>query len=116
MTSVAYLSDVDQEPWRIVAEDASQVSTRPGIKMLGAEEEKESNVTLRKERESYNNVITYFHEIIRVATYECGDIHLPSITTAQTGHRWMDGERQRIELSKVSPVIQSAMSRREGQG
>ena len=25
---------------------------RPGIKMLGAEEEKESNVTLRKERES----------------------------------------------------------------
>ena len=26
--------------------------SRPGIKMLGAEEEKESNVTLRKERES----------------------------------------------------------------
>ena len=25
---------------------------RPGIKMLGAEEEKESNVTLRKEQES----------------------------------------------------------------
>ena len=24
-------------------------------------------------------------------------------TTAQTGRRWMDGERQRIELSKVSP-------------
>ena len=35
--------------------------------MLGAEEEKESNVTLRKERESLiNNVITYFHEIIRI--------------------------------------------------
>ena len=46
---------MDQEPWRIVAEDASQGSSlpcRPSIKMLGAEEEKESNVTLRKERES----------------------------------------------------------------
>ena len=39
---------------------------RPGIMMLGAEEEKESNVTLRKKRESYINVITYFHEIIRI--------------------------------------------------
>ena len=42
---------MDQESWRIVAEDASQGSPaslpcRPGIKMLGAEEEKESNVTL----------------------------------------------------------------------
>ena len=34
--------------------------------MLGAEEEKKSNVTLRKERESCINVITYFHEIIRI--------------------------------------------------
>ena len=40
---------------------------RPGIMILGAEEEKESNVTLRKERESLiHNVITYFHEIIRI--------------------------------------------------
>ena len=40
-----------------MAEDASQGSPaslpcRPGMMMLGAEEEKESNVTLRKERES----------------------------------------------------------------
>ena len=49
---------------------------RPGIMMLGAEEEKESNVTYKKEmRESCINVITYFHEIIKIQ--ECGDIHLP---------------------------------------
>ena len=30
-------------------------------------------------------------------------MHLPSKTTAQTGRRWMHGERQRIELLKVSP-------------
>ena len=40
-----------------MAEDASQGSPRlssvlPGIMMLGAEEEKESNITVRKERES----------------------------------------------------------------
>ena len=40
-----------------MAEDASQGSPaslpcRPGIMMLGAEEEKESNITLRKKRES----------------------------------------------------------------
>ena len=45
---------MNQEPWRIVAEDASQGSPASlpccsGIMMLGAEEEKESNVTLRKE-------------------------------------------------------------------
>ena len=39
-----------------MAEDASQgppasLLCRPGMMMLGAEEEKESNVTLRKERE-----------------------------------------------------------------
>ena len=55
---MAYLSAMeDQEPWRIVAEDASRESPaslpcRPGMKMLGAKEEKESNVTLRKEREN----------------------------------------------------------------
>ena len=41
----------------MVAEDASQespasLSCRPGILMLGAEEDKESNVTLRKKREN----------------------------------------------------------------
>ena len=40
-----------------MAEDASQgtpasLPRRPGIMMLGAEEEKESNVTLRKKREN----------------------------------------------------------------
>ena len=40
----------DQEPWRLVDEDTDQHShplfrMSPGMKMLGAEEEKESNVT-----------------------------------------------------------------------
>ena len=53
-----------------MAEDASHGSPtslpcRPGMMMLD-EKEKESNFTLRKERESYINVITYFHEIIRI--------------------------------------------------
>ena len=40
----------DQEPWRLVDEDTDQHShplfrMSPGMKMRGAEEEKESNVT-----------------------------------------------------------------------
>ena len=31
---------------------SASLPCRPGMKMLGAEEEKESNITLRKERES----------------------------------------------------------------
>ena len=89
---------------------------RPGIKMLGAEEEKESNVTLRKERESYSNVITYFHEIIRVhMSEETYTYHRKRQPQRDVGG-WME-KRQRIELSKVSPEsFQSAMSRRAGQG
>ena len=53
---MAYLSAIeDQEPWRMVAEDASQefpasLPWSPGISMLGSEEEKD--VTLRKEQEN----------------------------------------------------------------
>ena len=84
--------------------------------MLGAKEEKESNFTCKKgTRESYNNVITYFHEIIRIP--KCGDKHLPSRTTAKAGCRWMDGEETEDRAVKVSPEsIQDAMSRRAGQG
>ena len=48
--------------------------------MLGAEEEKESNVTLRKERESYNNVFTYFHEIKKKKKNERRQSHIASPT------------------------------------
>ena len=83
--------------------------------MLGAEEEKESNVTFKKgTRESCINVIKYFQEIteyIRVWRHT-----LTIRATAHRERRWMDGERQRIELSKVSPEsFRSAMSRRAGQ-
>ena len=39
---------------------------RPGIKMLGAEEERVKHYFKKGTRVSYSNVITYFHEIIRV--------------------------------------------------
>ena len=47
----------DQEPWRLVDEDPDQRShplycISPGMKMLGAEEEKESNVTEEGTRDS----------------------------------------------------------------
>ena len=87
---------------------------RPGIKMLGAEEEKESNVTFKKgTRESYSNVITYFHEIIRV------HMNVETYTYHQNNSPYgtlMDGWRK-IELSKVSPEsFQSVMFRQAGQG
>ena len=46
-----------QEPWRMwlkteVRGPPASLSGCPGIKMLGAEEEKESIATLRKEQES----------------------------------------------------------------
>ena len=56
---MAYPSAIeDQEPWRMVAEDASHeippasLPWSPGNLVLGAEEEKESNVTLRMKREN----------------------------------------------------------------
>ena len=47
----------DQEPWRLVDEDTDQHShplfrISPGMKMLGAEEEKESNITEEGTRDS----------------------------------------------------------------
>ena len=47
----------DQEPWRLVDEDTDQHShplfrMSPGMKMLGAEEEKESKHYLRRKRDS----------------------------------------------------------------
>ena len=64
MTSVAYLRACVAGAMEDVAEDASQgfprlSSESPGHQMLGAEEEKESNVTLRKERESL--IVMYSH-------------------------------------------------------
>ena len=77
-------------------------SVEPGHQMLGADEEKESNVTLRKERKSLIKiVITYFHKIIRI--HKCGDKHLPLRTTALVGRRWMDGEETEDRTVKVSP-------------
>ena len=87
----------------------------PGIRCWELRKRKNQTLLVRKERESYNNVITYFHEIIRI--HKCGDKHLPSRTTAQAGCRWMDGEETEDREVKVSPEsIRDAMSRRAGQG
>ena len=53
----------DQEPLRLLDEDTDQYShplfcMSPGMEILGAEEEKESNEGFRR------NVIQYFQEII----------------------------------------------------
>ena len=45
---------------------SASLPCRPGMMMLGAEEEKESSVTLGKKRGNIISVITYFHEIIRI--------------------------------------------------
>ena len=68
--------------------------------MLGAEEEKESNVTLRKERESLiNNVIAYFHEIIRIhIDVETSTYHQRRQPKRDVGG-WME-KRHRIEWTK----------------
>ena len=60
----------DQEPWRLADEDTDQHShplfrMSPGMKMLGAEEEKESKRYLRRNERFRRNVIQYFQEIIQ---------------------------------------------------
>ena len=60
----------DQEPWRLVDEDTDQNShplfrMSPGMKMLGAEEEKESKRYLRRNERFRRNVIQNFQEIIQ---------------------------------------------------
>ena len=59
----------DQEPWRLVDEDTDQYyhplfRISPGMKMLGAEEEKESKRYLRRNERFRRNVTQYFQEII----------------------------------------------------
>ena len=67
---------------------------KPGHQMLGAEEEKESNITCKKGmQDAYKHVITYFQKIFRV--HVCGDKHLPSTVATLRDAWWMDGERQR---------------------
>ena len=69
----------DQEPWRLVDEDTDQYyhplfRISPGMKMLGAEEEKESKRYLRRNERFQRNVTQYFQEIrqttfLSVGTY-----------------------------------------------
>ena len=49
----------------------------PGMKMLGAEEEKESNVTERRNERPPRNEVQYSQEITKTTFQKCGDIHEP---------------------------------------
>ena len=76
----------DQKPWRLVDEDTDQHShplfrMSPGMKMLGAEEEKESKRYLRRNERFRRNVIQYFQEIIDNISKR-GDIHEPPTVTS----------------------------------
>ena len=84
---MAYLSAVDQEPWRIVAEDASQGYPRLSSMSSGHQDarscgrERVKRYFKKETSESYINVITYFHEIIRihmsVETYTYHQYNIP---------------------------------------
>ena len=67
----------DQEPWRLVDEDTDQYyhplfRMSPGMKMLGAEEEKESKRYLRRNERFRRNVTQYFQEIIQTTFLSVG--------------------------------------------
>ena len=91
----------DQEPWWLMQamNPPASLPCCPGISMLGAEKRKNQTL-LKKERESYRNVIKYFQEITEYIV-----MWRHTLTISMTSHRerrWMDGERRRIESSKVS--------------
>ena len=70
----------DQEPRRLVDEDTDQHShplfrMSPGMKMLGAEEEKESNVTYETTRDSEEMKPKFPGNNTDIS--KCGDIHEP---------------------------------------
>ena len=90
----------DQEPWRLVDEDTDQHShplfrMSPGMKMLGAEEEKESKRYLRRNERFQRNVIQYFQEIIQTTIQKCGDIHEPPTVTSHG--KEVEGRRTNAE-------------------
>ena len=89
----------DQEPWRLVDEDTDQHShplfrTSPGMKMLGAEEEKESKRYLRRNERFRRNVIQYFQEIIDNISKR-GDTHEPPTVTSHG--KEAEGRRTNVE-------------------
>ena len=92
----------DQEPWRLVDEDTDQHShpffrMSPGMKMLGAEEEKESKRYLRRNERFRRNVIQYFQEI-RQTTYQMWR----HIRTPNRDNPWEGGGGQENERGSLA--------------
>ena len=89
----------DQEPWRLVDEDTDQHShplfrMSPGMKMLGAEEEKESKRYLRRNERFRRNVVQYFQEIIQT-TFQSVETYTNPQPRHPMGRRRRAGERTR---------------------
>ena len=75
----------DQEPWRLVDDDTDQYyhplfRISPGMKMLEAEEEKESKRYLRRNERFRRNVTQYFQDKTDNIS-ERGDMHEPPTVT-----------------------------------
>ena len=89
----------DQEPWRLVDEDTDQHShplfrKSPGMKMLGAEGEKESNVIQEGTRYLKKwNPIFPGNNTDNIS--KCGDIHEPPTVTSHG--KAADGRRTNEE-------------------
>ena len=77
----------DKESWRLVDEDTDQQShplfrMSPGMKMLGAEEEKESKCYLRRNGEILKKCHPIFPRNNTDNISKCGDIHeSPTVTS-----------------------------------
>ena len=111
----------DQEPRRLVDEDADQHShplfrRSPGMKMLGARGRKGIKRYRRRNERFLRNEIQYFQEIIQTTFQKCGDIHEPP--TGPTHGKETDGRRQtRKQGPRTSLKVGSSdMSRRAGPG
>ena len=77
----------DQEPWRLVDEDTDQhlhplFRMSPGMKMLGAEEEKESKRYLRRNERFRIKCYPIFPGNNTDNISKCGDIHEPPTVTS----------------------------------
>ena len=111
----------DQEPRRMVDEDPDQYShplfcMSPGMKMLGADEEKESKHYRRRNERFPRNEIQYFQEMIQT-TFQNVETYTNPQPCHPMGRRRMGGRRTRKQGPRNSHQdVSSDMSRRAGPG
>ena len=79
----------------------------PGMKMLGAEEEKESKCYLRRNERFPRNVVQYFQEIIQT-TFQSVETYTNPQPRHPMGRRWRVRERTRKAGPRTRlPVVRS---------